>query len=140
MLSSNRTVVLGAAALVALTAACGNSQAPTDCSESPFSESALVAASEQDTAQTWRERIDSLVANAPGDSVVSAGIIYVSWPTDEDRELLRLVDATIVYEFISFAGLVVSVPVRGLSAIAGSERVQHMGVASESLMPMTRGC
>lgn len=138
MINKKHPALMGAAVVaMALTAACGNPGASTDCSTDPLSESELVAASERDTADEWRLRIDSLVANAPPDSIVHAVVIYTSSPIDADRQVLSQANATIDYEFVAIAAVSVLVPVEGLEVIASSTRVSYMEVPSENLIP---GC
>jgi hypothetical protein len=80
-----------------------------------------VSAAESDPGAGWRRNIDELVASAPPDSIVKAGVLYKSAVTDADRALLNELDAHISYEFTSVPALTVHITVAGLPILAGLE-------------------
>ena len=131
MNTARRLVAAAAVMVFSVSLSCSQSAQPeTGCSQT--TEPALVAAIQADTIGNWRDSVERLIESVPPDSVVRLAVVYVSKPTEQDRQFLLELEATIIYEFQGLHAFGVAIRADRLGTLAGSERVLLIGVGAEA--------
>jgi hypothetical protein len=121
---------------------CGEPGEPNQCANASVTEaSAAEALKAQAQDGSWRERIDSLVAAAPADSVMASIVVmYRNSPTVEDRGLLDEVGAVITYEYRLIPAFTIDISVAGVAILAQSENIAVIGISGTKQIFYPTGC
>ena len=125
--------LVGAAVVMvfSVSLSCNQSAQPeTECSQT--TEPALLAEFHADTIGDWRDSVERLIESVPPDSVVRLAVVYVSKPTEQDRQFLLELEATIIYEFQGLHAFGLGIRADRLGTLAGSERVLFISVGAEA--------
>ena len=119
--------VLSAAVAVATLVACRGTPSDEACREPRFDLSVVSVAADSG----WRATIIADLQSSPDTAQVSAAFFFVSDVTEQDRQLLASIGASIQYEFRGFPAVSVRISVGDLRAFASNgaaERVTNVQI------------
>lgn len=121
-------IFLCALVFLAAMVSCGSPGEPeADECGGTLAPAALITQSDS-IRQTWRDSWEEYGQSLPPDSVVRLGVMFRSFPTDADRQLLAELDAVITYEFTIIPALSIEIRAEGIVVLARYERVTLLSV------------